>query len=137
MRITREGVVNKHNKTHKDKHIFHVNKIEMARFVEANTMPITIKMFDGTTKEVTLRPSVNVDEASCSETIQQRKDTLRKRIRISHALTRQMWIYRELQWHLMETTKKCTKKQAKIWSEDPDPYEKSYVFYCSKLGVSL
>jgi hypothetical protein len=130
MRITEHMILDINNKTHKDKHIFHVNKIEMAHFVEASTMPITIKMFDGTTKEVTLRPTVNVDEVSCSATIKQRKDTLRKRIRISHALTRQMWVYRELQWHLMETTKKCTKKQAKIWSEDPDPYEKSYVFYC-------
>ena len=107
-----------------------MDKIELALGAGIITMPITIKMLDGTTKEVTLRPTVNVDANYCSATNKQRKDTLRKRIRISHALTQQMRIYKELQWHLMQTSQKCTKKQAKIWSEDPDPYEKSYVFYC-------
>ena len=136
-RITEHAILEITNKIHKDHHIFHVNKIEMARFIQASTMPITIKMLDGTTKEATPRPTVNVDEACCSATTKQRKEALRKRIRISHALTRQMWIYRELQWHLMQTAKKCTKKQAKVWSDDPDPYEKSYVFYCVNSGVSL
>ena len=50
--------------------------------------------------------------------------------RISHALTRQMWAYKALQWHIIKTGNNCSMKQAKDWSEDPDPYEKTYVFYC-------
>jgi PP-loop superfamily ATP-utilizing enzyme len=93
-------------------------------------MPLTIKMCDGTTKEVTPRPTVNVDGEYCAETNKQRAKALRKKIRISHEVTRQVRIYRELQWHIMQTTHLCTKKQAKAWSEDPDPYDKTYVFYC-------
>lgn len=93
-------------------------------------MPITIKMCDGTTKEVTLRPTINVDGDYCSAIDKQRAKALRKRIRINHVITRHVRIYRELQWHIIQTTQKCTKKKAKAWSEDPDPYDKSYVFYC-------
>lgn len=93
-------------------------------------MPLTIKLLDGTTKEVTLRPTINVDGDYCSVIDKQRAKALRKKIRISHTLTRQVQTYRELQWYIMQTTHNCTKKQAKVWSEDPDPYDKSYVFYC-------
>ena len=87
-------------------------------------------MADGTTKEVTPRPTIDVEEDYCSATAKARIKTLRKRIRISHALTRQMWAYKALQWHIIKTGNNCSMKQAKDWSEDPDPYEKTYVFYC-------
>ena len=93
-------------------------------------MPLLIKMADGTTKEVTPRPVIDIDADYCSATVKARTNLLRKRIRISHALTRQMWVYRILQWDIIKTGNKCSMKQAKIWSEDPDPYEKTYVFYC-------
>lgn len=93
-------------------------------------MPLLIKMADGTTKEVTLRPTIDVDTDYCPATCKARTKTLRKRIRISHALTRQMWVYRALQWNIIKTGNKCSMKEAKVLSEDPDPYEKTYVFYC-------
>jgi len=93
-------------------------------------MPLTIKMADGTTKEVTLRPTIDVESIFCPETDKMRAKAIRKKIRISHELTRRMWFYRDIQRHMMEITEKCTMKEACALSEDPDPYDKSYVFYC-------
>ena len=90
-------------------------------------------MLDGTTKEVTLRPTVDVEGEYSYELYKQREKALRKKIRVNRALTQQTRIYRELQWQIMLTNESCTKKEAKAWSEDPDPYDKSYVFYCLKI----
>ena len=108
-------------------------------------MSLRIKTCDSTTlersspasQEVTLRPTIDVDCVYCSIVNKQRAVTLRKRIRISRALTRHVRGYRILQWSLIQVKEKCTKKGARQMSEDPSPYEVGYVFYCLKRGASF
>lgn len=87
--------------------------------------------------ETTPRPTIDVDCDYCSILSETRRKALRKKIRMSHSSGYVIRIYRELQQALIRKEMECTKKQAKLWSVDPSPYEKDHIFYCLKLGVSV
>lgn len=78
----------------------------------------------------TPRPTLDIDPSYCSATAKKRSVELRKKIRIPHTTRRVVNAYRKLQVELMRINERCSKKAAKEMSEDPTPYETSYVFYC-------
>ena len=78
----------------------------------------------------TPRPTIDVDMKICNDVVIKRHKDLRKKIHASHDLRRVIRNYRDLQINLMYAKHSCSKKAAKKYSEDPDPYEKGYVFYC-------
>ncbi len=78
----------------------------------------------------TARPTIDVETKICNELVNKRYKEFRKKLHASHGLRRVVRIYRDLQINLMYAKHSCSKKAAKEYSEDPDPYEKGYVFYC-------
>jgi hypothetical protein len=78
----------------------------------------------------TPRPTIIVDDAYCSALATQRRKQLRKKLRVSRTFNHVIRVYRTLQRDLTRTHEKCSKKEAKSLAEDPDPYEKGYIFYC-------
>jgi len=89
------------------------------------------------TEITTPRPTIDVDCDYCSTLAELRRKALRKKIHMSHSSGHITRNYRELQQMIMRKEMDCSKKQAKIYSVDPSPYERDYVFYCLKLGVSV
>jgi len=85
----------------------------------------------------TPRPTIDVDCDYCSTLVEVRRKALRKKIRMTRSSGYITRTYRELQQVIIRKEMECSKKQAKIWSVDPSPYERDYVFYCLKAGVSV
>ena len=85
----------------------------------------------------TTRPVIDVDTASCEVVNKARRKLLRSRLHASHALRRVVREYRNAQITLMRTKFRCSKKDAISHSEDPDPYQKAYIFYCVKVTPRL
>lgn len=78
----------------------------------------------------TPRPTIDVDGAFCSVIDAKRRKEFRSRIHTSHALRRVIREYRSIQLDLLREKFNCSKKGAKLRSEDPSPYEDGYIFYC-------
>lgn len=77
------------------------------------------------------RPSIDVDNLwSSEELLAKRKKIMFQHIHTSHEARRIYQAYRVLQHKKMQEHDGGTKKDAIIYSEDPSPYEPSYVFYC-------
>lgn len=78
----------------------------------------------------TPRPIIDVDGAYCSAINKKRQHTLRTKFHTPHSARRVVNAYRQLQLELIRNDLKCSKKEAKLHSEDPSPYEKTHVFFC-------
>jgi hypothetical protein len=103
-------------------------------------MAIKIILADGSVKtayininikeETTLRPTIDVRDIYSSTLNKKREKALRKNIHTTHALSRTVRMYRELQIAMLRVQYQCSKKYAKALAVDPNPYEKGFVFYC-------
>ena len=75
----------------------------------------------------TLRPMIDVDSAEASPDRPTKENPI---------LSASYWCdvvvdsFRELQLQKIMRVKRCGYKEAKEIAEDPDPYEKEYLFYC-------
>jgi hypothetical protein len=77
------------------------------------------------------RPTIDVENLwSPEELLAKRKKSITQHIHTSHVARRIYKAYRALQHKKMQKYDKGTKKAAILDSEDPSPYEPSYVFYC-------
>ena len=79
----------------------------------------------------TPRPTIDVDLDGCSsELYKERKKAIRSKIRIPREVTETVKFFRSIQHEIFRRQNGCNKKEAKSESEDPSPYEPSYIFYC-------
>uniref|UniRef100_A0A6C0BIT7 Uncharacterized protein n=1 Tax=viral metagenome TaxID=1070528 RepID=A0A6C0BIT7_9ZZZZ len=77
------------------------------------------------------RPTLDVDNLDISAALAaKRTKSLACHIHTSHVARRIYQAYRAIQHKKMQAHRRGTKKAAITESEDPDPYEASYVFYC-------
>jgi len=77
------------------------------------------------------KPILDVDNLETpQELATKRKKAITQHIHTSHVARRIYQGYRALQHKKMQEYDKGTKKAAILDSEDPSPYEPSYVFYC-------
>jgi hypothetical protein len=77
------------------------------------------------------RPALDVDNLHCPvELTTKRGKAITRHIHTSHAARRIYQAYRAIQHKKMQAHLRATKKVAIAESEDPSPYEPSYVFYC-------
>ena len=77
------------------------------------------------------RPALDVDNLDCpADLFAKRKKSMTRHIHTSHVARRIYNAYRALQHKKMQEYDGGTKKAAILDSEDPSPYEPSYVFYC-------
>jgi hypothetical protein len=77
------------------------------------------------------RPTLDVDNLHCPvELATKRGKAITGHIHTSHAARRIYQAYRAIQHKKMQAHLRGTKKAAITESEDPSPYEASYVFYC-------
>lgn len=77
------------------------------------------------------RPTLDVENLwSPPELDEKRRKAISCHIHTSHAARRIYQAYRSLQYKKMQEHEGGSKKDAITDSEDPDPYEPSYVFYC-------
>ena len=85
----------------------------------------------------TPRPTIDVEENWCnSDMLKARKKIMMKHVHASHEMRRVVNTYREYQIKLL-VAKKNSIKAAKEKSEDPYPYESTFIFYCLGKGVSV
>ena len=120
---------NKDKNKNKTKEIFYCNKIDPLIFTGIGTPAKMTSLAD----KQTPRPTLEVDDAAlvCNSALYyERKKALRSRVRISHKLSRVIKEWRLKQIDLISKLEKCSKKKAKPDSEDPSPYEKTFIFYC-------
>jgi len=87
-------------------------------------------MYSMASELTTPRPTVNVDEVYCSALAEQRRKKLRKKLRTSRSFNHVVRVYRAMQRDLTWSREGCSRREAKSLSEDPDPYERGYIFYC-------
>lgn len=77
------------------------------------------------------RPTLDVDNLHCPvDLATKRTKALTCHIHTSHVARRIYQAYRATQHKKMQAHLRGTKKVAIVESEDPSPYEASYVFYC-------
>lgn len=77
------------------------------------------------------KPIIDVENLwSPPELFSQRKKVMTRHIHTTHKARRIYQAYRALQYKKMQEYDGGSKKDAIINSEDPSPYERSYVFYC-------
>lgn len=77
------------------------------------------------------RPTLDVDNLDLSVALEtKRTKALTCHIHTSHVARRVYQAYRAIQHKKMQAHLRSTKKVAIAESEDPSPYEPSYVFYC-------
>ena len=77
------------------------------------------------------RPTLDVDNLDCpADLITKRKKDMNRHIHTSHVARRVYQAYRAIQHKKMQAHLRSTKKVAIAESEDPSPYDPSYVFYC-------
>lgn len=81
----------------------------------------------------TPRPTIKTDCDEYNYTLMKvRLAKLRQHIHSSHENRRVFRLMRELQIQKFIECNKVTKKRAREMLEDPNPYEKDYLFYCVK-----
>ena len=82
----------------------------------------------------TPRPTIDVDLDGCSsELYLERKKAIRSKIRIPREATQTVKFFRSIQHEMFRKRYGYNKKEAKSESEDPSPYEPSYIFYCLSI----
>jgi hypothetical protein len=86
----------------------------------------------------TPRPTVDVEVNDCTnEMYKERKRIMMKHVHASHEMRRVVNTYRDYQIKLIIKNSSCSIKAAKEKSEDPYPYNSTFIFYCVGKGGSV